>query len=191
MASSSRRAPTPRPRVERGSPSALGLGERTAVAAGALVLIALLAMPWFAVEAHGEIAFGSEGGAFRWLGGIDLVVLTTGLVAVVLPLLRRYAVIATDASTLGVLTAAAGLTASVLILYRIVVDPHVPQDFFLDVGIDPAAQVVARVGTAFALVGSIGVLAGGSMTALQPTSHGPVSRRKPVPGSRARPAIRR
>ena len=157
------------------------IGERTAFAGGLVLLAALVLMPWFAVEAHGEIAFGSEGGAFRWLGGIDLVLVAVALVAIGLPIYRRDSAKAPEAATLGVLVAAAGLLGAILILYRIIVQPDVPGDFFLEIGLDPAAHVVARVGAVFGLVAAIGILAGGVLAALER----PVASRTSKPGARA------
>ena len=158
-----------------------GIGERTAFAGGLVLLAALLLMPWFAVEARGEIAFGSEGGAFRWLGGIDIVLVAVALIAIGLPLYRRQSAKAPAADTLGVLVAAAGLLGAILILYRIIVQPDVPGDFFLEIGLDPAAHVVARVGAVFGLVAAIGILAGGVLTALER----PVAHAAPKSGTRA------
>jgi hypothetical protein len=164
----------------------MGFGERLVAGSGALLLVCLLALPWFAISANGEIAVGSEAGAFRWLDAIAVVLLGCAVASVALPVLRSMGTLGMNAQDVAVIVGSAGLATVALIGYRIAVAPEAGGDFYLQVGLDPDVHVTPRVGAALGLLAGVGMLIGGALSAIDPDGR----RTRPPPAKPTPPPAR-
>lgn len=168
---------------------ALATGEWIALACGVVLLISLLVLPWFAVSASGVVAAGTEAGAFRWLDGIDVVLLAVALLAIGLPVLRLAGAVRTPAADLAVVVAAGGVAAAALIVYRIVAPPEIDREL---ASAASGAGVTGRWGAVVGLIAALGVAAGG-LIAVRDRSPAPRGPRPgpppphPAPGPRTSP----
>lgn len=135
--------------------SPLTISELLAIACSAVLLVSLFALPWFGFSLDGEVVPGSTGGAFRWLHGLDLVLLLAATVALVAALLRFAVPVAPGLLLAGII---AGVVATNLTAALMISPPDGGEAVFGGFGGNPAGELVPQRGALIGLAAAIGVV---------------------------------
>jgi hypothetical protein len=149
--------------------SRISFGEMVAAASG-IALIVTLFLPWYGVEA--EVAgFGSESdsaSAWEAMGFIDILLFLIAVLAIGMAAARAAGAMPADLpAPPGLIVAAAGALAVVLVLFRIIDIPHEDVPAIIEDSVDFSRKIGAFLG----LIAAGGIAFGG-YTALNERASG-------------------
>jgi len=138
--------------------SPLAFSEWLAIAFGAAFVASLFALPWFGFSLDGNVVPGSTGDAFRWLHGLDLVLLLVGLIGLGATFLRLLGPVRPGILLAGTL---AGIVAFLLIVGLMIWPPDGGEAVFGAFGGNPAGEIVPQRGALVGLVAAVGIIVTG------------------------------
>jgi hypothetical protein len=148
----------PRYRVNRNTEvgvdtSKLSFGEMIAGVSGALLIIFMLILDWWGYD-------GISGGAsaFQWLSFLDIVLFLIGLIAVGLAVARATGSMPDLPQPPGLIVAAAGALAVLIILFRILIPGDGPAP---DTGGLVELDATRKIGAFLGLIAAGGITFGG------------------------------
>ena len=163
----------------------LGTGELIGVGAGIVFVLILFRTTWFAFSVEGASVPEGEGHAFRWLDGLDVILLLAALVPIGAPLLARAA--GRSPADGALLSLGAGLLIAVLIVFLILSPPEAGNDLLQSIAngselsVDTRFGVVAALVVALAIVGSALLTIGSTPAGPEPAAEPGVQRPAPTP----------
>ena len=130
--------------------SKVSFGEMVAGVSGALLILFMLILDWWGYDVgEGALSASAGASAFQWLSLLDIILLLIGLIAVGLTVARASGNMPELPQPPGLIIAAAGALAVLIILFRIVIP-----------GDGPAGDLVGLAGADISSTRKIGAFLG-------------------------------
>ena len=160
--------------------STVSFGERIAGVSGGVLILFMLILDWWGYDV-GEGSFSASAGAsaFQWLSFLDIVLLLIGLLAVGLMVARQAGSMPELPQPPGLIVAAAGALAVLIILFRILVPGDGPASDLVGLaGAD--IESTRKIGAFLGLIAAGGIAFGG-WTAMNERASGQAPPAAPPP----------
>ena len=139
--------------------SKLSFGEMVAGVSGGLLIIFMLILDWWGYDSGaGEGAVSAGASAFQWLSFLDIVLFLIGLIAVGVAIARATGSMPDLPQPPGLIVAAAGALAVLIILFRILIPGDGPAG---DLGGLVELDATRKIGAFLGLIAAGGIAFGG------------------------------
>ena len=139
--------------------SKLSFGEMVAGVSGALLIIFMLILDWWGYDVgSGDDSVSAGASAFQWLSFLDIVLFLIGLIAVGVAVARAAGSMPDLPQPPGLIVAAAGALAVLIILFRILIPGDGPAG---DLGGLVDLDATRKIGAFLGLIAAGGIAFGG------------------------------
>ena len=138
--------------------SKLSFGEMVAGVSGGLLIIFMLILDWWGYDAGDDVAGSAGFSAFQWLSFLDIVLFLIGLIAVGVAVARATGSMPELPQPPGLIVAAAGALAVLIILFRILIPGDGPAG---ELGGLVDLDATRKIGAFLGLIAAGGIAFGG------------------------------